>query len=35
MRVKDDLLEGVQAYDESLTGTSLVNYHEGQLNLFA
>ncbi len=35
MRVKDDLLEGVQAYDDSLTGTSIINYHEGQINLFA
>lgn len=35
MRVKDGLLEGVQAYDDSLTGTSIINYHEGQINLFA
>jgi flagellar hook-length control protein FliK len=35
MRVKDGLLEGVQAYDDSLIGTSIINYHEGQINLFA
>ncbi|MFS8540920.1 MAG: flagellar hook-length control protein FliK, partial [Tissierellales bacterium] len=35
MRVKNGLLEGVQAYDDSLTGTSIINYHEGQINLFA
>ena len=34
-KLKDNLLEGVLAYDDNLSKSSVVGYHEGQLNLFA
>ena len=35
LRVKDSFSQSVQDYDDSFTRSSVVDYHEGQLNLFA
>ena len=35
LKIRDSIIEGTQMYDEGLVQGSVINYHEGKLNLFA